>query len=91
MEQFKSIILHRKILPAGTTLQANDSLPISDKSCCLIHLRRSIIDCSADNNSCFHSLEMLAVIVIVFITIPRNVMLVDGPSTLVSLTGALIF
>ena len=80
-----------KLLSAGTTLQANDSLPISDENCCLVHLRHSVIDCSADNNSCFRSLEMLTVIVIVFITIPRNVMLVDGPSTLVSLTGALIF
>ena len=51
--------------PAGTTLQANDSLPMS-------------------------SSEMLAVMVLVSITIPKNVIWVLGVITFSALMGALI-
>jgi len=71
----RSIKRRKKILPAGTTLQANDSLPINDNSWHFVRLR--FLDSVKDQISAiiadFRSSEILAVIDIVSITIPKNV------------------
>ena len=55
--------LHGKISPAGITLHANDSLPIRESDCHLVHLECCNNDCNDDMRSCLHSSVMLAVIV----------------------------
>ena len=86
----RSIILRKNtILPAGSTLQQNDSLPIRDNNFYLVHLSRRRILCTL-SKACFLSFEMLAFIVAVFKWMPRKVNDVVGPSTLDSLMGALM-
>ena len=84
----------KKILPAGISLHANDSLLMMDSNSHFVHFSSSHSDlCSRDCSewirSCLHSSEMLTVIVVVPIMIPRNVRCVVGPSIFEGFTGAL--
>ena len=71
--------------PAGTTLQAKDSLPIMDSNSRLVHFLNELIAVSNDD---FCSEEILASMVIVSRTMPRKVRRVVGPSTFSVLIGA---
>ena len=50
--QLRSIRRRRNILPAGTTLQANDSFPTKESSWCFVHLFLFLRDCSKKRMSC---------------------------------------
>ena len=74
--------------PAGTTLHANDSLPISERSSRFERLRftEERKDCSSAKMEDLRSEEMLAVIDSVLITMPKNVICAVGvPLSLVLL------
>ena len=86
----KSIRRCKKMQPAGTTLQANESLPTRESNWCFVHFFQVLNDCSSSNINDLHSSDMLAVIFSVSITIPKNVILVVGGTTFSSFTGALI-
>ena len=75
--------------PAGTTLQANDSLPMRESNSRLTHFLRCINDYTSRIKD-LRSSEMLAVMVLVSITIPKNVIWVLGGITFSALMGALI-
>jgi len=64
----RSIILLRKILPAGTTLHANENFLISESSSLLVHFLGilSCSDCNSSNGAGFLSMMMLASMVRVF-------------------------
>ena len=76
--------------PAGTTLQANESFPTRDSNCRLVHFflsRKYGSSCSLDT---LHSLDILAVIISVSMTMPENVMRVEGWTTFSGLMGVLM-
>ena len=83
-----SISLLKKILPAGTILQAKESLPIRDRSCLFVHFLKAWNERMAVSKDVLHSTEMLATVDTVSRTIPKNVRRVVGPSTFSSLIGA---
>lgn len=89
----RSIERHKKILPAGTTLRVNDNLPMSDSSWCLVRLNflDSMKDCSSAKMVDLHSSEILSVIDLVFMTMPRKVISVVGVTTFSGLIGALMW
>ena len=93
-EQLLSMSLRKKILPAGISLHTNDNLPMTDSNSHFVHFPFLLSDlhnrdCSEWIISCFCSSEMLTVIVVVLIVIPRNVRCVVGPSIFKGFTGAL--
>ena len=67
--------------PAGTTLQANDSLPMRESNSLFIHFLRCINDSTSSRIKDLRSSEMLDVMVLVSITIPKNVIWVLGGIT----------
>ena len=82
-----SVSRRRKRRPDGTTLAANDSLPISDRRSLFVvlcfpsqDLIKRVISCSLSggNRSCWSAMSMV---------MPRNVMVVAGPSSLSKATG----
>jgi len=73
------------------TLQVNESFPTSECRWCFVHLGRECKFFRSVKRSSFLSIEMLACMVFVSITMPRNVRRVVGPSTLDVLTGILRF
>ena len=73
--------------PAGTTLQAKDSLPMRESNYLFTHILRCINDSRIKD---LRFSEMLAVMVLVSITIPKNVIWVLGGITFSALMGALI-
>ena len=86
--------LRKKILPAGITLHANDSLLMMDRNSRFVYFSSSHSDlCSRDCSkwirSCLRSSEMLIIIVVVSIMIHENVRCVVGPSIFEGFTGAL--
>jgi len=88
-----SISLHKKVLPAGMTLHANDSLPTVDRTSHFVHFLCLLRDfcsraCRELSKSCLCWLEIITVIATISITIPRNVRRAVGPSTFKGLTGA---
>ena len=89
----RSIKCHKKILQARTTLQANDNVPMSDSSWHLVCLdfSDSMKDCSSAKMVDLCSSEILAVIDLEFMTIPRKVISVVGVTTFCGLIGALIW
>ena len=74
--------------PAGTTLQAKDSLPIMDSNSRLVHFFDVLNELIAVSSDDFRSEEILASMVIVSRTMPRKVRRVVGPSTFSVLIGA---
>ena len=68
-----SISRRKKIQPAGTTLQAKDSLPIMDSNSRLVHFFDVLNELIAISNDDFRLEEILASMVIVSRTIPRKV------------------
>ena len=74
--------------PAGRTLQQKDSFPIKESNARFVQLRRCRRWSSSESNASFRSCIMLASIVVVSNKIPKNVNVVDGPSTLDCFTGA---
>ena len=78
----------KKMRPTGTTLHANDSLPISERSShfeCLCFTEEQK-HCRSAKMEDLRSEEMLAVIDSVLITMPKNVICVVGvPLSLVLL------
>ena len=79
---------HKKLRSAGTTLHANDSLPISERSSHFKRLRftEERKDHSSAKMEDFHSEEMLAVIDFVLIKMPKNVICVVGGTTFFGLS-----
>jgi len=68
---------------------ALQSFPTSDSSWCLVHLMRECKFFSSIRRYSFLSIEMLACMMFVSITIPRNIRQAIGPSNLDVLTGIL--
>ena len=62
----------RNILPAGITLHAKDNFPMSERSCCFVHLWQDLNDDSKDNRPCLHSSDILACMFVVSVVIPNN-------------------
>ena len=91
MVQLKSINHLKNILPAGITLHAKDNFPMSERSCCLVHLWRDLKDNSNDKRSRLRSSDMLACISAVSMMIPKNERRVEGPSIFDDFTGVLIY
>ena len=87
----RSMSQRKKMRPTGTTLHANDSLPISERSShfeCLCFTKEQK-DCRSAKMQDLCSEEMLAVIDSVLITMPKNV-ICSGGTTFSGLIGALI-
>ena len=74
--------------PAGTTLQAKDSLPIIDSNSRLVHFFDVLNELIAVSNDDFRLEEILASMVIVSRIMPRKIRRVVGPSTFSVLIGA---
>ena len=68
--QLKSINRLKNILPAAITLHAKDNFPMSERSCCFVHLWRDLKDNSNDNRSCLRFSDILACISEVSMIIP---------------------
>ena len=80
----RSINQCRKMQPAGTTLQTNDSLPIMDNNSRLVHFFNVQKEWIAVNNDDLHLDEILAFMATVSSTIPRKVRQVVGPQPFLS-------
>ena len=83
----RSINRRRNRHPAGTTLAANDSLPMKDSSSRFEALRRLSQDCTSSRISASFSCGRESVRASESRRIPRNVIWVDGPSSLSKATG----
>ena len=74
--------------PAGTTLQAKDSLPIMDSNSRLVHFSDVLNELIAVSDDDFRSEEILGSMVIVSRTMPQKIRRVVSPSTFSILIGA---
>ena len=84
----RSMSRRRKILPGGTTLQANASLPMSESRRRFVHVRFPRRSKMALRISVFRSAVMEACMEVVSRRMPRNVREVEGPSSFSTFVGA---
>ena len=80
----------RMMWPAGTTLHANDSLPMRESSSRFVHFLRCTNDCNSSNINDLRSLRYTGCHGICVETIPKKMIWVEGGTTFSALIGALI-
>lgn len=82
-----SIILRRNNLPATTTLHAWDSFPINERSSLFLHLCLFLQSCNSCLSWLIFSCGSLNSIRLVSISMPRKVMIPEGPSIFCTFNG----
>jgi len=90
-DTLRSIKRHRKVRPAGTTLHMNDSLPIGESTWRLVrlHFFDALNDWSSAKIDDLQSADILAVVEVVSMSMPKNVIDAVGFTTFSGLIGAL--
>ena len=86
----RSINLCKNMRPSGTTLHANDNFPMRESNWRLVHWSSCMVVIISWDSADLRSSDILAVMAIVSITMPRNVILVVGRISFSVLMGALI-